>query len=250
MAPRCTFSIVTVCRNAERSIARTVDSVLGQADFGGTVEHLIIDGASTDGTLQRLAAYPHLCVLSEPDAGVYHAMNKGVRLASGTYIALLNADDWYEPDTLAAVAEAFRVSPEVSIVHGDIRRWNQGEPIGVVKPSSLQPHRAQLAMPFHHPASFVRRELFDRFGAFDTTYRIFADFEWMSRVVKGGALLHYCPQVFTNFQIGGLSTMRCAARERFRVFRSVGAGSLRAAAAAGYGCAAVLRNRLLPPRGR
>ena len=250
MAPRCTFSIVTVCRNAERSIARTVDSVLAQADFGGTVEHLIIDGASTDGTLQVLAAYPHLRVVSEPDAGVYDAMNKGVRLASGTYIAMLNADDWYEPGTLAAVAEAFRVSPGVSIVHGDIRRWNHGEPIDIVKPSGQQPNGGQLAMPFHHPASFVRQELFERFGGFDTTFRIFADFEWMNRVVKGGALLRYCPQVFTNFQIGGLSTMRCAARERYRVFRTVGAGSLRAAAATGYGCAAVLRNRFLPARGR
>ena len=248
MAPRCTFSIITVCRNAERSIARTVDSVREQADFGGTVEHLIIDGASTDGTLRTLAAYPHLHVVSEPDAGIYDAMNKGLRFARGDYIALLNADDWYEPDTLASVADVFRATPQASIVYGDIRRWHLGKPLDVVKPSSIRANRGQLAMPFHHPASFARRELFERFGMFDITYRIFADFEWISRVAKGGAILHYHPRVFTNFQIGGLSTMHCAVRERYRVFRAIGVGPLRAAAATGYGCAAVLRNRIRPPR--
>lgn len=244
MAPGCTFSIVTVCRNAERSIAQTVESVLRQSAFAGTVEHVVIDGASTDGTLNILHRYPHLRVLSEPDAGVYDAMNKGVARAQGEYVGILNADDWYERDALASVAEAFSAHPDASIVHGDIRRWDSVGPLNVVKPATTEPTGCDWAMPLHHPASFARRQLFTRFGPFDTTYRIFGDFEWISRVMRGGALLHYCPRVLTNFRVGGLSTMRCSPAERYRVFRAAGANPVRALVAVSYGCAAVMRNRL------
>jgi glycosyltransferase involved in cell wall biosynthesis len=240
----CLFSIVTVCRNAKPSIAQTVESVLAQSAFAGTVEHVVIDGASTDGTLDVLRSYPHLRVLSEPDAGVYDAMNKGVSRARGEYVGILNADDWYEPDALASVAEAFLAHPETSIVHGDIRRWNYSGPLNVVKPASTGPTGSLWAMPLHHPASFARRELFNHFGPFDTTYRIFGDFEWVSRVIRGGALLYYCPRVLTNFRVGGLSTMRCSPAERYRVFRAAGANPIRALAAVSYGCAAVLRNQV------
>ena len=238
------FSIVTVCRNAERSIVRTVESVLSQSSFDGTVEHIVIDGASTDGTLDVLRPYPHLRVVSEPDAGVYDAMNKGISHARGSYVGILNADDWYEPDALTLAADSFGAYPDSSIVHGDIRRWGQNGPLDEVRPAAVRRSGAWFAMPLHHPASFVRRELFERFGGFDTTYRIFGDFEWISRVLRGGARLHYCPHVLTNFEVGGLSTMRCSPKERYRVFRAAGANPLGALAAVSYGCAAVLRNRL------
>ena len=239
---------MTVCRNAERSIAKTIDSVLTQSAFDGTVEHVVIDGASTDGTLGILRAYPHLRIRSEPDDGVYDAMNKGVSSARGEFVGILNADDWYEPDALASVAETLRAHPESSIVHGDIRRWDDSGPLDVVKPASTHATGGRWAMPLHHPASFARRELFSHFGGFDTSYRIFGDFEWISRVVRGGAALHYYPQVLTNFRVGGLSTTRCSPGERYRVFRAAGANPVHALAAMSYGCAAVLRNRLSASR--
>ena len=108
---RPTFSIVTVCRNAEQSIRKTVESVQHQVGVEGETEHIVIDGVSTDGTLRTLAGFPHLRVVSEPDAGIYDAMNKGVGLARGDYVGILNADDWYEPDALQAVARTFRPGP-------------------------------------------------------------------------------------------------------------------------------------------
>lgn len=239
---------MTVCRNAERSVAKTVESVRSQSAFDGTVEHVVIDGASTDGTLEILRAYSHLRIRSEQDDGVYDAMNKGVSSARGDYVGILNADDWYEPDALASVAEVLRTHPESSIVHGDIRRWDHSGPLDVVKPAVTRDADGWWAMPLHHPASFARRELFTHFGGFDTTYRIFGDFEWISRVVRGGAVLHYCPRVLTNFRVGGLSTMRCSPGERYRVFRATGANPMRALAATTLGCAAVLRNRLSASR--
>lgn len=238
------FSIVTVCRNAEQSLGATVESVLNQEPFGGALEHLIIDGASTDGTLAVAGRYSHLRVLSEPDAGIYDAMNKGVGLARGKYIAILNADDWYEADALRVVAETFRQWPDATLVHGDIRRWRGTTALDVVKPPHDTGSRRRVLMPVNHPACFARKDAFIRFGRFDTTYRIFADFDWVSRVIRGGVLTRYCPRVLTNFRIGGVSTIRCAVCERYRVFRSNGIGRVSAAAAVVYACAGVLRNRL------
>ena len=237
------FSIVTVCRNAERSIGMTIESVLRQSALVGRIEHLVIDGLSTDGTLRVLAQYPHLHVVSEPDAGIYDAMNKGIARARGEYIGILNADDWYEPNALAEVAEAFRLSPEAGIVHGDVRRWSGTTLVDVVKPSLDLGFHGTLVMPINHPACFVRREVFSRFGAFDPSYRIFADYDWVRRLIKAGVVLQYVPEVLTNFRFGGVSTMRFAVRERYRVFRANGASALSACSTVAYSCVVVLRNR-------
>ncbi len=242
-APRPLFSIVTVCRNAVRSIRRTIQSVLDQTDLTDRSEHIVIDGVSTDGTLQVLEQFPHLRIVSERDAGIYDAMNKGVSRARGDYVGILNADDWYQPDTLATVAEEFRAAPEASIVHGDIRTWRGDTPIDVVKPASRGSH-GTLVMPVHHPACFARRDLFTRFGGFDTSYSLYADYDWVSRVIKGGALLRYCPRVLANFTVGGATTKRLAIREQYRVFRAHGASAFATLGTIGYASAAVIRRRL------
>jgi glycosyltransferase involved in cell wall biosynthesis len=241
--PRPLFSIVTVCRNAVRSIRRTIESVRQQQDVPGAVEHLVIDGVSTDGTVAALAEFPHLRVVSEPDGGIYDAMNKGAALARGEYIAILNADDWYEPETLARVALAFRESPEASVVHGDVRRWVGTAPLDIVK--SRRPRRGQsgLFMSVNHPACFVKRDVFKRFGGFNLAFPMCADYDWIERVIRGGAVLRYVPHVLTNFAMGGVSSTRFIIRERYRVRRANGAGILPAAGWVARSCAVVLRNR-------
>lgn len=238
------FTIVTVCRNAERSIGRTIRSVLEQTAVIDRTEHLVVDGVSTDGTLGLLKQFSHLRVISEPDRGIYDAMNKGVRLARGEFIGMLNADDWYEPDALASVAAEFKASPDASIVHGDIRRWHRDKPIDVVKPSFDRGFHGTRVMPVHHPACFAKRDVFSRFGGFDTSYQLFADYDWVRRVVRGGAVLRYCPRVLTNFTVGGATTQRLALREQYRVFRANGVGTLAALGTVGYTFAVKIRNRL------
>ena len=237
------FSIVTVCRNAVGSIRRTIESVSQQEQVPGAIEHLVIDGVSTDGTLLTLAEFAHLRVVSEPDAGIYDAMNKGASLARGEYIAILNADDWYEPDALARVANAFRESPEASVVHGDVRRWLRASPHDIVKSTRARRGQSVLRISVNHPACFVRRDVFARFGGFDLTYPMCADYDWIERVIRGGAVLRYVPHVLTNFAMGGVSSTRFIIRERYRVRRANGAGILPAAGWVARSCAVVLRNR-------
>jgi glycosyltransferase involved in cell wall biosynthesis len=238
------FSIVTVCRNAERSIAKSIESVAAQEGQFGTVEHIVIDGKSTDGTMRILERYPHLRVVSEPDAGIYDAMNKGVAMARGSYVAFLNADDWYQPDALATVAVAISAVPDARIIHGDIRRWVSGVPIDVVKPTLGRGFHGTLKMPVHHPATFAHRDVFTRVGTFDLAYRVFADYDWARRVVRAGTVLHYCPAVLTNFAMGGVSTTRVAAAELYCVFRANGASVFAAVLAVAYSCAVAFRSRL------
>ena len=104
-----TISIVTPCLNAAATIGRTLDSVASQGYLG--VEHVVVDGGSTDGTLELLAQFPEVKVISEPDEGLSDAVNKGIALASGELVGWLNADDWYLPGALAAVAVAAEANP-------------------------------------------------------------------------------------------------------------------------------------------
>ncbi len=241
------FSIVTVCRNAERSIGKALDSVAGQQGAFGTFEHLVIDGQSTDGTLRIVEQYPHVRVVSERDSGIYDAMNKGIAMSRGRYVAFLNADDWYEPHALETVAAALRTVPDAALVHGDVRRWVGDRAVDVVKPSLDRGLHGTLVMPVNHPATFTRRDVFSRVGTFDLAYRLFADYDWARRVIRAGMPMHYCPAVLTNFAVGGLSTMRYAIGERYRVFRANGATVFAAARTVAYTCAVVFRNRLRVP---
>lgn len=112
------FTIITVCYNSAATIEKTIKSVLGQSftDF----EYIIIDGASTDGTLDIINKYRSgiATVVSEPDKGIYYAMNKGLSLARGRIVGIINSDDWYEPDALELVARAHEQSDGETIFHG------------------------------------------------------------------------------------------------------------------------------------
>ena len=203
---RPTFTIVTVCRNAEATITRAMESVLAQGcdDY----EYLVIDGASTDKTgecVQRLAPAfgDKLHYTSEPDDGIYDAMNKGLAAARGEFIAFLNADDWYEPDTLATVAAL--VKPGIDCVGGAIRIHPSFPSVGTdrqtagamsVSTASVTSSNATLrsprpellrrsyppAMPAGHQSWFARTALLREVGGFDTRFRIAADYDLFLRL--------------------------------------------------------------------
>ena len=204
---RPTFSIVTVCRNAEASITRAMKSVLNQTfdDY----EYLIIDGASTDKTgeyVQKLAPTfgGKLHYTSEPDEGIYDAMNKGLEAASGQFVAFLNADDWYEPDTLATVAALIKTG--IDSIGGAIRIHAQdGSVIERAPRTELLSRPFPPAMPAGHQSWFVRTELLRELGGFDTDFRIAADYELFLRVQKLNRLWVFTPKVLSNFTLGGTS---------------------------------------------
>jgi glycosyltransferase len=206
------ISVVTVCFNSAATLGAALASVREQTH--PQVEHLVIDGASRDGTLgvvEREGSHVARLV-SEPDAGIYDAMNKGLRLASGDLVGFLNADDVLaDPQALARVAQA-AAGPEaapVDAVYGDllyvrhddlgqvVRRWHAG----AFHPGSLR----RGWMP-PHPTFYVRRELALALGGFDAALRIAGDYEFMLRVLtRPQARLAYVPQVQVRMRLGGAS---------------------------------------------
>jgi glycosyltransferase involved in cell wall biosynthesis len=204
------LSIVTVCFNSEPTIGDTLRSVAMQR--GASIEHIVVDGASTDATMKILEAHRHHLahVISEPDHGIYDAMNKGVRVASGDVIGFLNSDDVYaDEDVLAKVGETME-RHHLEVLFGDVAFYHPERPDRMVRRYSsarFRPDRIAWGWMPAHPALFVRRELFESLGLFKPNYRIAGDFEFVARVFRKPDLHYrYLPEVLVNMRFGGAST--------------------------------------------
>ncbi len=203
------LTIVTVAFNAGRTIEQTIGSVAAQdhADY----EHLIIDGASTDDTLARASAlaHPRLKVISEPDRGLYDAMNKGLRAASGDLIGFLNADDFYcRTDALSLVARQAEVSPHAAVC-GDVVIVGADDPARVLRKYPARGFRPWMLRLGHmppHPGFFARRAAALQVGEFDLAYKTASDLDWMIRffLVHGFSVDPLGPTI-TAMRAGGQS---------------------------------------------
>ena len=208
------ISVVTAVFNRAGTVAEALASVQGQT--WPQVEHVVIDGASTDGTLPILQAHQAqlAALVSEPDQGIYDALNKGIRRASGDVVGFLHADDLFEsPDSLARVAAAF-ANPAVDAVYGDLVYVRQQDPTQVVRYWRAGPFvpgcLARGWMP-PHPTFYVRRAVYERLGLFDTRFRIAADYECILRFLgRGGLRPVYLPQVLVRMRLGGVSNQSLA----------------------------------------
>ena len=212
------ISVITVCYNCAETVGAAVRSVAQQT--WPDIEHIIIDGASTDDTLQVIGANSQRiahCV-SEPDAGIYDAMNKGLRLATGEVVAFLNADDYYLDSQVIESAMQLMQAEKLDALYGDVEYFKPQRPDKVFRRyDSSHFATAGIARGWQpaHPALFVKRSLFVRFGVFKTDYRIAGDFEWIARVFKNTGLLHrHVPQVLARMRTGGASTSGFAASWR------------------------------------
>ena len=181
------------------------------AQEGVEVEHIVIDGGSRDGTLEIIARHrDRISVLvSEPDGGIYDAMNKGLALATGDVVGFLNSDDIYAaPDALSSVQAAF-ADLRCQAIHGDVAYVAQDDLSRVLRHWTPNPEDAAgFRRGWHppHPCFFVRRELVHRYGGFDLTFRIAADYEWMLRYVKRYQVaLVYVPKLLVKMRVGGVS---------------------------------------------
>ena len=196
-----TFSIITVCLNAERTLGRTLESMQAQTcrDF----EYLVVDGGSRDGTLDliRGSGLP-VSVVSEPDRGISDAFNKGVQRARGEWLGFLNADDWYEPDTLAVAARAAEHHPDWDVICGRQRYFHNGRPTATF---DVNPALLRSFMSVNHIASFSRRALYQRFGGFREHYRYAMDYELYLRFFCGGVRFGRVDAVLANMGLGGAS---------------------------------------------
>lgn len=203
------ISVITATWNCAHTVVDCLASVAGQTY--PHIEHLAVDGASTDGTLDVLQAHrAQLAVLhSAPDRGIYDALNKGLALATGDVVGFLHADDLYaHPGVLAEVASAFE-DPAVCAVYGDLQYVRKDNTAQVVRHWASTPFtRQRLAwgwMP-PHPTLYVRRGWYERIGGFDTRYRIAADYHSILRLFsQPGFRSVYLPEVLVRMRLGGAS---------------------------------------------
>lgn len=203
------ISIITAVRNSRATLADALDSA--QAQDHPDKELIVIDGASTDGTLEVLQRYAgrlaHL--VSEPDHGIYDALNKGLRLATGEVVGFLHADDRYADDRVLSRIAAALADPAVDACHGDLRYVRHDDPDRVVRYwRSGAYHRRRLAwgwMP-PHPTFYARRAVYQQLGGFDTRYRIAADYDCLLRFLGAGQITcAYIPEVLVHMRVGGTS---------------------------------------------
>lgn len=224
-------SLITISFNSEGTIGDTLRSVAGQSH--PDIEHIVIDGASRDRTLQVLQQQgAHVAqVVSEPDKGLYDAMNKGLALASGDVVGLLNADDVLaDQHAVARVAAAFAPTLHAApdCVYGDlvyvaahdlervVRYWRSG---------AFAASRLKFGWMPPHPTFYLRRSMLDDVGRFDTTLRIAADYDFMLRcLTRPGVRVAYVPEVLVRMRLGGVSnrsmaSLRDKSREDLTVMR-------------------------------
>lgn len=203
------ISVVTVCFNSEAHIADALRSVDTQT--WPNLEHIVIDGASTDGTLHILEAHRRegRHVLSGPDGGIYDAMNKGLALASGDVVGFLNADDMLASPGAVATIAAAAASEDVGAVCGDLVYIRQDRPDAVLRYWRCGPFstsRLRFGWMPPHPTFYVRRSLLAQVGGFDTRMRIAADYDFMLRCLsKPDLCVAYVPQVLVKMRMGGAS---------------------------------------------
>ena len=203
------ISVITVCFNSEATIRDTLDSVAQQTH--PDIQHIIVDGVSSDRTLAIVRSHPAVPthVLSEPDGGIYDAMNKGLGLASGDLVGFLNADDMLAaPDTLSRVA-AMADSADVDAVYGDLSYVQKDRPDEVLRywrSGEFSAGRLRYGWMPPHPTFYVKRAEARRLGTFDLQFRISADYDFMLRCLsRPDVRVAYVPHVLVRMRTGGAS---------------------------------------------
>jgi glycosyltransferase involved in cell wall biosynthesis len=203
------ISVITATFNSISTLAQCLDSVRVQTY--PHLDHVLIDGGSTDGTAALLQSRREqfAVLVSEPDGGIYDALNKGLDRATGEVIGFLHSDDWYpSPDVLSAVAAPFG-DPTVDAVYGDLEYVNKNDITHVIRRwQAGQIRRSSLALGWMppHPTLFVRRRAYEALGGFDTRYSIAADYHSVLRLFsQPGFKAVYVPNVLVKMRVGGTS---------------------------------------------
>ena len=201
-APR--ISIITATLNSGGYLEEAIRSVLAQ-DY--RIEYIVVDGGSTDSTLDIIRKYEsHIARwISEPDYGISDAFNKGIRMAAGDIISVVSADDYLLPGAVNCVVSALRAHPDADVIYGNsvyVEPFNNRQ--FIVRPD-VGLKTIWRRQPLKHAATFVTRNAYERFGLFDTRYRLAMDYELILRFYVRGAHFVYVDQPLAAFRFGGAS---------------------------------------------
>lgn len=201
------FSIITVCYNSEKTIERTLKSVINQTF--DNYEYIIVDGCSTDCTMliinQYKKQFKSVDISSEPDTGIYDAMNKGILRAKGNIIILLNSDDWLENNALEKIYCASDGNEE--IITGPLKFWYDDKHYLTYGTSIARFERLKkkYLSPIRHPATFVPLSVYRKVGLFDTSYKIIGDTDFIYRCIEHNINFKFIEDVLCNMSDGGVS---------------------------------------------
>lgn len=224
-------SIITVCFNSQDYITTTIDSVLSQTY--PDIEYIIIDGNSTDGTLEIIKSYGSKItkVVSEPDSGIYDAMNKGLHLATGDIVGIVNSDDFFHrKDSISIIVNTFK-SHSVDSVFADIifvKRDNPEKQVRYFSSASFQPWKMRFGFIPAHPTFFTYKSTYEKYGFYETGFEIAADFELLFRFLfKHRISFKYINMDLMKMRTGGISTRALSStitinRENLKAFQMNG----------------------------
>ena len=228
-------SVVTACYNSAKTIGTTIQSVNAQSYRN--IDHVFVDGGSTDDTLNVISsvARENHSLLSEPDNGIYDALNKGIQRSTGDVVGFLHADDFYAHyDVVKTIGECF-TNPEVQAVFGDLQYVSQSDTDKVIRTwgtKAFNPNRLKRGWMPPHPTLYVRKEWYKRIGGFDVEYRISADYLSILQMFTNPDFeAVYLPQVLVKMRVGGASNRSLKniiqkSREDFAALKHTGVGGL------------------------
>jgi glycosyltransferase involved in cell wall biosynthesis len=196
--------VITPVRNGATTLPRAIESVLSQ-DYGN-IDYVVVDGQSTDGTLDVLRSFDNDISLwvSGRDSGISDAFNKGIALSRGEIIGILNCDDWYEPGAIRRAVDAMQDSG-ADIAAGKLQYWEGGLNTFIV---SSDPELLDQSMTVGHPTVFVRRSCYGRIGLYRLDFQFAMDYEWVLRAKHSGARFVTLEHCTANMQLGGVSDKR------------------------------------------
>ena len=226
-------TIITVAYNSANTLADTMRSVLNQTYKD--IEYIVVDGNSQDSSTDIIRSFEplfgdRLKWVSEKDEGIYDAMNKGVRMATGDIVGILNSDDLFTSDTLIEQMVG-HFPAEAGAIYGDIHFFKGDRPDELCRYYSgriFRPWLVHIGFLPPHPSLYVRRELFSRYGCYDPTLRISADFEFIARLsYKHHVVMRYLPIDFVAMRMGGASTLSWSnrllgAKENLKACKALG----------------------------
>ena len=198
-------SIITVVYNGEKYLEQTIQSVINQTYKN--IEYIIIDGGSTDGTLDIVKQYEgHIAYwVSEPDKGLYDAMNKGIGLAKGELIGMINSDDWYELNTVEIISEAYKNNPTKSIFHADRYDIDDDGNRTIKKFHPSEFKFKYYGMTYNHPSMFITKEEY-KLHKYNTELRALSDFQFvLETFLRNKELLYYINKPLVNYRLDGIS---------------------------------------------